>query len=128
MLCFNVVLSWCLNVALALLLVLPVVHCSSAAAVSHCSAFGELSDFCHCAVIPWTLSVSESDLSAPPPLVSSATFEPTLRKLNIPDDPRWAKKLHYKMRRKDVVQSRVLRVESALSGKLPEHDIFQATN
>ena len=76
----------------------------------------------------WTLSDSGSDLSAPPPLVSSATFEPTLRKLNIPDDPRWAKKLHYKMRRKDVVQSRALRVESALSGTLPEYDIFQATN
>ena len=42
MFCFNVVLSWCLNVVLALLLVLPVVHCSGAAAVVHCSASGAL--------------------------------------------------------------------------------------
>ena len=74
--------------------------------------------------MPWTFSDSDSDVSAPRPLALAAPRP--LPKMQIPEDPRWARKLHYCMKQKSVAQARPLVVESALSGTLPEYDVFKA--
>ena len=79
--------------------------------------------------MPWTFSDSESDASGPPVVLPKLAMPNLpLPKLDIPSDPRWARSVNYHMRRKEFSQSRVLLVETALSGTLPEADVFQATN